>query len=56
MAAIANTVGRVSCMAIGAFVNQCHTGQSVADIGYFTVGLILLAFLIWAFLGRPTGR
>ena len=44
-----------SCaLALGAFVEQCQTGQSVATIGYLTVGLIVLAYLICAVLGRPS--
>ena len=53
MATIANAIGRMSCMAIGGFVDQCQTGQSVANVGYLTVVLILLAYLILGFLGRP---
>ncbi len=53
MMAIANGIGRMSCVAIGGFVDQCQTGQSVANVGYLTVALFLLAYLISAFLGRP---
>ena len=53
MVAVADAIGKMSCVAIGGFVAQCRTGQSVANIGYLTVALVLFAFVIGAFLGRP---
>jgi hypothetical protein len=52
MTEIAGYVGREACAAIGSFVRQCHTGESVAFIGYGTAALVLFACGLAAFLGR----
>ncbi len=55
MAEIAEGVGRMVCQVIWAWVPQCQTGQSVANIAYGTVALILLSLGISRFLGRAGG-
>ena len=55
MAEIADGIGRMVCRVIGALVPQCQTGQSVADIGYAAVALILLSLGVSKFLGRAGG-
>jgi hypothetical protein len=50
MVEIANAVGRAMCLVIGGFVHECQTGQSVADIGYWTMAIIVLFFGVMAFL------
>jgi hypothetical protein len=55
MAEIANGVGRVMCQAIWAFVPQCQTGQSVANIGYGALALILLSLGVSRFISRAGG-
>jgi hypothetical protein len=52
MAEIANHIGRAACLALGSLVNQCQTGQSVANVGYLTAALILVVCGIRAFLNR----
>jgi len=37
---IADTIGRGACAIIGGFVPQCHTGQSVAVLGYAVICIV----------------
>ena len=55
MAEIAGEIGRMVCHLIGALVPQCQTGQSVADIGYAAVALVLLSLGVSRFLSRAGG-
>jgi hypothetical protein len=55
MAEIADGVGRMVCRLIWAMVPQCQTGQSLANIGYGVVALVLLSFGISRFLSRAGG-
>jgi hypothetical protein len=50
---IAGYIGRAACAAIGSFVRQCYTGESVAFIGYATAVLVFFGCGLAAFLGRP---
>jgi hypothetical protein len=52
MVEIANTIGRAVCVVFGAFADQCHSGQSVAHVGYLVAALILLIVGISTFLKR----
>jgi hypothetical protein len=51
MTEIADYIGRAACAAIGSFVRQCYTGESVAFIGYATAALVFFACGLAAFLG-----
>ncbi|MBV8770129.1 MAG: hypothetical protein JO094_14680 [Hyphomicrobiales bacterium] len=55
MAEIAEEIGRLVCRAIDTLVPQCQSGQSVANIGYGAVALILLSLGVSKFLGRAGG-
>jgi hypothetical protein len=55
MTDIADGIGRLFCQAIWAFVPQCQTGESVANIGYGVVSLILLCVGVSRFLSRAGG-
>jgi hypothetical protein len=53
MVVIANAIGEISCAAIGNFVDQCHTGQSVAAVGYGVAALFLFVFIVSKAIGPP---
>jgi hypothetical protein len=53
MIVIANAIGRMSCVAIGSFADQCHNGRSVETVGYTAVALILLVFIVSKAVGGP---
>ena len=55
MAEIADGIGRFVCNVIGALMPQCRTGQSVANIGYGLVALILLFLGVSRFIKRAGG-
>jgi hypothetical protein len=55
MAEIADGIGRFVCNVIGALMPQCRTGQSVANIGYALVALILLLLGVSRFIKRAGG-
>jgi hypothetical protein len=53
MPEIAAYVGGAACAAIGSLLRQCHTGESLAFIGYGTAALVFFACGLTALLGRP---
>ena len=55
MTDIADGIGRLFCQVIWAFVPQCQTGESVANIGYGVVSLILLCLGVSRILKRAGG-
>jgi hypothetical protein len=55
MSEIADGVGRMVCQVVWALVPQCQTGQSVANIGYGALALILLSLAVSRFLSRAGG-
>jgi hypothetical protein len=55
MTQIADGIGRLVCSAARMIVPQCQTGETVADVGYGVVLLILLSWGIYVLVNRATG-
>ena len=55
MTQIADGIGRLVCHVIGSVYAECQTGQSVADVGYSVVLLILVCWGVYMLVTRATG-
>ena len=42
MTAIAEWIGHLVCGVLGPFLLRCDTGQSVAEVGYLAVGVLVI--------------